>query len=104
MSSVAAADSASPRLLGRILSGVPDALTSAFYLVTWIAPLRYGNRMVANLMVVMLMEFFVVHAVANIGRNVLATGASRDDKAKSLLGLFGFYLLLAGGFACQPAE
>jgi hypothetical protein len=48
--------------LGRIASAAPDGVTALVYAITWCAPFSFGIGTVKALMLVMLMEFVLVHA------------------------------------------
>ncbi len=54
--------------------------------------------MVRSLLLVMLLEFIIVHSSAFMGQ-VMVGGLSRQSKARSLLGLCAMYTLFVGGFA-----
>ena len=40
-----------------LLSAVPNYVISLIFLITWLAPETFGESMVSNLMLIMLMEF-----------------------------------------------
>jgi len=81
-----------------LFNALPDFAFAAVFLVTWIAPLALGDQMVKWLMLVMLMEFIVIHSAAFMG-NVALSGAGRLKRGTSILGLGAFYTLFAGGFS-----
>ena len=85
-------------LLPVLGASAPNFILAAMFLVTWIDPYRLGEKMVAYLMLVMMLEFIVVHSSAFMG-NVAFAGASRANKIKSMLGLGAFYTLFVSGFA-----
>ena len=80
-------------------SALPDALTALLYLVTWIAPLHWGTDVVGNLMLVMLLEFLVVHSGGFIGMKVLDPNASRTSKTVAVIGFGLFYMIFVLAFS-----
>lgn len=88
-----------PHPVGRVFAAAPDALTALAYAWTWLLPFYFDADAVATLMLVMLMEFLVVHSGGFLGVTVLADGMSKTRKSLALLGLGSFYLLFAIGFS-----
>lgn len=86
-------------VVARLCAAAPDAATSALYLWTWIDPLHFSDGMVKSLMLVMMMEFLVVHSGAFIGLAVLSDSATRLQKTYVVLGFGAFYMLFAGAFS-----
>ena len=84
---------------GRALAALPDALTAGAYAWAWLQPLRFGDDVVKTLMLVMLMEFLVVHSGGFLGVTVLSDGFTRVHKSLSILGFGCFYLLFAVAFS-----
>lgn len=85
--------------VARAISALPDAITAIAYAIAWFAPLRFGADTVRNLMLLMLMEFLVVHSGAFIGTTVLSDKLGRGAKSLSILGFGAFYMLFAGAFS-----
>lgn len=86
-----------PALL-RALSALPDAITASVFLVLWVAPFAFGESGVRNGILLMLVEFVLIHATAMMG----ATIESREGHAAKLRVLIGFgllYALFIGAFA-----
>jgi hypothetical protein len=83
----------------RLLTALPDFGIAALFLTTWIAPRTFGDRMVGYLMLVMLLEFIIVHSSGFMGSVMLNDPLSSRAKLKSLLGFGAFYLLFAAGFS-----
>lgn len=84
-------------MLGAVASALPDFLAAATFLVTWFAPTTFGDRMVSHLVLVMLLEFLVVHSAGFMGIIVYGEGA-RTTKLAMLGGLTFVYLLFAAAF------
>lgn len=80
------------------MTATPDFLAAASCLLTWLQPTRLGQRMVAHLVLVMLLEFIVVHSAGFIGV-VIVGGRSRLQKVLALAGLGLLYSVFTGGFS-----
>lgn len=88
---------AQPSRIPAILAALPDFAMAGTFLITWFAPRTFGDRMVRHLMLVMLLEFIVVHS-AGFTAALLALDLKRRVRVIGLLGLSAFYLLFAGAF------
>lgn len=77
-----------------VVNAAPDFAAAGAFLVTWIAPTTFGVQTVKRLMLVMLLEFIVVHSAAFMGIVALAP-ASRARRAAGILGFGAFYALFA---------
>ncbi len=88
-------------LLRRLASAAPDLALAALYLWCWIEPLAWRKTLVAELMLVMLVEFLVVHSGPFFGMLVTGDAVTQDraTRLKILFGLGCVYLLFAGGMA-----
>jgi hypothetical protein len=62
-----------------------------------VAPRAFGDRMVRHLMLVMLLEFLVIHS-AGFTAALFAFDLTRRVRVLGLLGLSAFYLLFAAAF------
>ena len=83
----------------RILTALPDFGIAAVFFITWLAPRTLGDRTVAYLMLVMLLEFIIVHSSGFMGSVMLNKPLSARMKIKALLGFGVFYALFAIGFS-----
>lgn len=79
-------------------NALPDFGLAAVFLVTWVMPNALGDHMVKWLLVVMLMEFIVIHSAAIMGTVAFGAGG-RGKRGAAVLGLGGFYTLFAGGIS-----
>lgn len=79
------------RLLTRLASALPDAITAALFLSTWIEPRRSGIERIEYLMTVMLIEFFVVHSSGFYAAILATTPSSRAKRVVAMLGLMALY-------------
>ena len=90
---------AEPRVrLPSLLSALPDFGLAGVYLATWIAPDLLGVQRIGHLMLVMLLEFIVVHSAAFMGTAAIAAESSWK-RVKAVGGTGLFYTIFVGGFA-----
>jgi hypothetical protein len=87
------------RPIGRLFAALPDALTCLAFAWTWLQPLAFDAGAVKTLMLVMLMEFLVVHSGGFLGVTVLNDDWSKARKSMAILGLGSFYLMFAAAFS-----
>jgi hypothetical protein len=83
----------------RLVAALPDAVTAAFFLTLWIAPLAFGLHGVRNAMLVMLVEFVLIHATGGFGASVFREDLTRAKRFAFLFGTSLFYLLFVSTFA-----
>lgn len=86
-------------LFERLLSALPDGLTALTFLSVWILPLGYGVNGVRNGMLIMLVEFILVHASGFLGAQLLNPDSSRKQKTLFVLGFGAFYLVFISAWA-----
>jgi len=89
--------SPSPLLAG-VVTATPDFIAAGSCLITWLYPTWLGQRMVAHLVLVMLVEFIVIHSAGFIGV-VVVGDSSKPKKILALIGLGLLYSLFTGAFA-----
>lgn len=77
-----------------------DGALAATYLATWIEPDGRWARPIGNLMLVMLLEFVIIHSAAFMGRT-WTTRATLAARTKTMLGFGVFYLLFAAAWAAS---
>jgi hypothetical protein len=85
--------------LQRLTHAFPDAITAGIFLYAWIAPLHWRKTLVADLMLVMLVEFILIHSAPFLGSVVMASGEALRKRLKAFAGLSILYSLFIGGFA-----
>jgi hypothetical protein len=86
-------------VLPRLLAALPDAVTAALFLIAWIEPSIPGPEYVKNLMLVMLIEFIVMHSSAFYSIIAADDGDSPIKRSLFLIGLSAFYLTFVAAFA-----
>jgi hypothetical protein len=87
----------------QFISSVPDFLMGAAFLATWIDPYALGDGMLPYLLLVMLLEFIIIHSSAFIG-NIMYGDLSKQKKITMMLGFFGFYTLFVLAFSLGFGE
>jgi hypothetical protein len=85
-------------IANRAFVALPDAATSAIFLIAWIAPGMLGPVWVKNLMLTMLIEFIVMHSGAFYFAIASASG-SRAMRSICLIGLTLFYFGFIAAFS-----
>ncbi|MHC4973018.1 MAG: hypothetical protein ACYTG3_11870 [Planctomycetota bacterium] len=83
-----------------LVAALPSAALAATFLITWIAPYTFGDKMVRHLVLLMLLEFIIIHSSPFMGLAVISN-EPRGKKLKSLLWLGVFYSAFAAGFAAS---
>jgi len=84
-------------LFVRLIDAAPDAAMAATFYIAWSNPTALGEQSVKNLMLVMLLEFIVVHSAAFMGvAHMKAT--SPWMKVRNMIGLGLCYSLFVLGF------
>lgn len=86
-----------------LLSALPDFGLAVLFLLTWIEPMVFDERMVSYLVLVMLMEFIIVHSSGFMGFVMVGDG-DKKKRSLQLLGLGVFYTLFVIGFAVGFGE
>lgn len=85
--------------LGRALGALPDAITAAACLVVWISPLAFGQGAVKTVVLMMLMEFLLVHGAGFFTAVAFMDDLSRTKRILGMLGLLAFYAMFVAAFA-----
>ena len=85
----------SPAALG---AACPDLVLGVVFLLVWLEPERFAPDMIRGFMLLMLLEFIVVHSGGFAG-SVMLSDKPRMQKVQSLGLLGGFYTLFVGGFS-----
>lgn len=86
-------------VLSRFLGALPDAVAAGFFLINWIAPHTFGIDAVRNGMLIMLVEFVLIHASVFLGNAALEESTSRRNKVMAMGGFAAFYLMFVTSFA-----
>jgi hypothetical protein len=83
----------------RLVHALPDAVTAGIFLFAWIAPLHWRETLVAELQLVMVIEFALVHSAPFLGSVVLVSDVPLKNRLVALAGLTAFYGLFIGAYA-----
>lgn len=81
-----------------IFAALPDFLIAGTAVLTWIDPTVLGGEKVGYFVLLMMLEFIVVHSAAFMG-NVAFGKAPKIGRVGAILGLGLFYTLFVGAFA-----
>ncbi len=84
-------------------SALPDFALAVVFAAAWIHPASLPDRTVAWCVLVILLEFFVVHSAGFTGF-VMTGGQPPQKKLLGMLGLGAFYTLLLGGIAISAGS
>jgi hypothetical protein len=87
-----------PGVVQDAIAALPDLALAATFLITWFAPQTFGTGKVKVLLLVMLLEFLVVHSAGFMGV-VAVSDMSKGRKTGAILGLALFYTLFAAAFS-----
>ena len=83
----------------RYLAAIPDAITASGFLVLWLSPFAFGAAGVRNAMLVMLVEFILMHAAAALGGIVFKEDVTRAQRLRAIAATSVIYLLFVSVFA-----
>lgn len=83
-----------------LLTAGSDLCIAATFLITWIAPHTFDDRMVHKLTFMMLLEFIVVHSTGFLGA-ISARDIPRLERVFMLSTLLVVYLLFVASFAAM---
>ncbi len=85
--------------LGPLLgAGLPDLALGGAFLLAWLRPAFFPEDAVGYFVLLMLLEFIVIHSAAVMGSCALGDGPVRK-RVLAMLGLAAFYSLFVMGFA-----
>lgn len=85
--------------LGRLLGALPDAVTGAACLIVWVSPFAFGQGAVKTVVLMMLMEFLLVHGTGFFTAVAFMDDVSRGKRILGMLGLLAFYAMFVAVFA-----
>ena len=83
--------------LPEFLSALPDLGMAALAFITWISPTYFGQEAVSYVVLVILVEFIVVHSAPFMGQVALQPG--KFTKIGGVFGLGLLYTLFVGGMS-----
>ena len=88
-----------PRSPDRFLAALPDAVSALAFACLWAFPLAFGESGVRKGMLVMLVEFILIHSTAFLGAMAFAESASRTRRVAMLAGFALLYLGFIAAFS-----
>jgi hypothetical protein len=86
-------------LSSRMVAALPDAVTAAFFLVLWVHPSVLGAGALRTGLLIMLVEFILLHASAMIGGSLLGRTPGSRFPWTLLLGFAAMYLVFIAAYA-----
>ncbi len=84
---------------GRLLGALPDAITALACVVVWAWPLALGAGAVETVVLMLLMEFLMVHGTGFFTAVAVMDGSSRTGRLLGMSGLALFYALFIAAWA-----
>lgn len=88
-------------LLARLFGALPDALTAGFFIVLWVAPQLLWPQALRTGLLMMLVEFILVHAAGMLGGMVLTREGEAGQRWKPILGFGAMYLVFIAAWSWQ---
>jgi len=85
-------------LLPSLLAALPDFALGLLCVTAWVAPEWIGVQWIRYVVLLMLMEFIVIHSSGFMGAAVWGS-ARKAPRGLVILGFGAFYTLFVGGFA-----
>lgn len=77
----------------RLVKALPDAVTTGVFFWVWLDPTDWRKELVAQGLLIMLVEFILIHSGGFFGAIVFDSNEDRGRRIKMVLGLGAFYLL-----------
>jgi len=84
---------------GRLLGALPDILTGIACVIVWVSPFAFGQDAVKTVVLMMLMEFLLVHGTGFFTVVAFSDDLSRGKRVLAMLGLLAFYAMFVAVFA-----
>jgi hypothetical protein len=82
-----------------VIAAIPDLVLGLLCLTTWVAPGLLGVHWVRDVVLLMLMEFIVIHSSAFMGTAAWNGFGNKLPRSIAIVGLGLFYSLFVGAFA-----
>jgi len=98
-SSAAQSRPASGERVQRLVAALPDAITAGFFLLLWLVPQWLGPTALRTGLLMMLVEFILMHASGMLGGMALANAGDGRRPWKPILLFGGFYLVFIAAWA-----
>ena len=85
----------------RLVKAIPDAVTAGVFFWVWLDPTGWRRELVTQGLLIMLVEFILIHSGGFFGAIVFNPNESRGRRIKMLLGLGAFYCMFVGAWSVQ---
>lgn len=86
---------------GRLIAALPDAATAAVLLWVWIDPVGWRKGLVGDGLLIMLVEFILIHSAPFLGAAVFAYDQPVKTRLKTVGGMGLLYSLFIAAFSWQ---
>ena len=86
-----------------LVSALPDLALGGLFLLTWISPYAIDEKMLSYLVLVVLMEFIIIHSSGFLGV-VMFLPWAKPKRLASLVGLGLFYTMFVSAFCVAFGE
>lgn len=85
--------------IARLAVAAPDAITAGFFLLLWIVPQWLGPTALRTGLLMMMVEFILMHATGILGGMALASDRGARGRWKPILLFAAFYLLFIAAWS-----
>lgn len=85
----------------RLFKALPDLITAGMFFWVWLDPTGWRREFVAQGLLIMLVEFILIHSGGFFGAIVLNPDVNRGRRLKMALGLGAFYALFVAVWSWQ---
>ena len=85
--------------MARVLAALPDAITAGFFLLLWLLPQWLGPTALRTGLLMMLVEFILMHATGILGGMALSNAGDTRRQWKPILLFSSMYLLFIAAWA-----
>ena len=85
--------------MARVLAALPDAITAGFFLLLWLVPQWLGPTALRTGLLMMLVEFILMHATGILGGMALSNAGDERRQWKPILLFSSMYLLFIAVWA-----
>lgn len=93
------------KIVGRLVSALPECLSASVFVYAWRHPLDWDPLLVQTLMIVLLVEFFLIHATGFLGFLALDKDKHKQGSSLQRYGIAGglvlFYFLIIWGISAM---
>jgi hypothetical protein len=85
----------------RLMRALPDGMTACVFFWVWMDPSGWRRQLVAQGILILLLEFILIHSGAFLGSALFEPGMARSKRLQVLLGMGAFYSLFVAVWSWQ---